>query len=228
VRGNSTFGFDPVRELAIALRGEFHDGAAQAMTVIDEIVAAQDVRRRRALLAALTQRMREIGNERPRRVGMLQIVLNVRMRGIQAAIGTQAIALLRDRRRDQLRRWVDQALEHGPRRFARNEQFLDRTDDPIRGLLVQDRDRVEPVLRRERIAHARALERQPADRPAWIRMQQRIDVRRLVGAMEGAGTEMHDAERRAATVVAGHGRAGFDRVQVRFVEAQIHGRGLQK
>ena len=63
--------------------------------------------------------------------------------------------------------------------------------------LVEHGERVEAVLRRERIAHAGAVQGDCGDAPARIRAERVVEVARLVHAMERAGPEVNCADVRS-------------------------------
>ena len=76
----------------------------------------------------------------------------------------------------------------------------DRADDAqLLAAAAADRQRVEPVLRRQRVARVGAAQRDADDAPVRLAGRQAVvDIDGLMGAMEGADAEMHDARRNLA------------------------------
>ena len=101
-----------------------------------------------------------------------------------------------------------------------DQQLADRADHARARRGAELDQRVQALLRRERVAQPGALERQRGDRPALVGVQQRVHVERLVRAVKRARTDVHDAEARGAAVVGGKDRAGADGMQARLGEAR--------
>ncbi len=83
-----------------------------------------------------------------------------------------------------------------------DERCANRADDFDLRELVVNRQRVEAILRCQRVAQFGAVQGNRGDAPARVWAQQPIDIPGLVHAMKGAGTEMQDAGMHARGVVA--------------------------
>ena len=139
---------------------------------------------------------------------------------VELVLRVEAVALLGDRERDDARVARREARERrvGVRRA--HQQLANRADDARARRGAELHQRVQALLRRQRIAQAGALERQRGDRPALVGVQQRVDVVRLVRAMKRARADVHDAEARGAAVVGGQDRARTNGMQARLGEAR--------
>ena len=115
-----------------------------------------------------------------------------------------AVTLLRDRQRDDVNSGIGNAREHAIALGPEEERFAQCADHtrPRAARVFLER-RVEPVLRRQRARRVRRLEADAADTPARIALQHAVGVDRLVRAVEGAESEMHDADAKRRDVIAG-------------------------
>ena len=107
-----------------------------------------------------------------------------------------AVALLGDRQGDDPRRRGRDPGEQGSSLLGRQQRLADDADHarPLVRPVVLDQ-RVEAVLRPERVAHGRAAQARPADRPGSRRHGERaLGEDRLVRAVEGAEAEVDDAD----------------------------------
>ena len=115
-----------------------------------------------------------------------------------------AIALLRHREADDAHGRIAHGAEQRLRILGRDEEAAQRADD-AQALAVAGayRERVEAVLRRERVARLRRAQARAADRPvALAGGEPVVDVDGLMGAVEGADAEMHDADADGVEIVA--------------------------
>ena len=135
---------------------------------------------------------------------MCEIVCDFAMCEVEPAVGAQAIAFLGYGRRHQGDAWIGEPIGHRCWRLWRNQQLFDRAYDARVGLHIEYGKRVEPILRRERIAHGGAVQRDLCDAPARIAGECSVEVARLMRAMERAGAEVHDASFNTITIVRGH------------------------
>ena len=129
--------------------------------------------------------------------------------GEAAGGGVVAVALLADGEADDAHARIGHAGEE-PLAIRRHDEKLgDGADDAVAGALgAGDGQRVEAVLRGQRVAGGGAAQACGDDAPRRVGGQQVVDHRRLVGAVEGADAEMDDAGRDARTVVGGAGDGG--------------------
>jgi hypothetical protein len=161
-----------------------------------------------AALAAAAQRLDDQAEDGARRRGALQVERDVlAARGEGAGDVVDQVAALGDRQRHDARRGRRHALDHRLR-ILRSEQHLDdRPDDArlVAAVGVAHDERVEPVLRAQRVAHAPVAgqDADPADPEVERRalVHEAVVVRRLVRAMEAADADVHDARGDAAAVV---------------------------
>ena len=115
-----------------------------------------------------------------------------------------AVALLGDGQRDDLHGRIAQAPQQRFRVFGRDQRLLERADhlQPL-ALGAAHRQRVEIVLRLERVAHRGRAQARADDAPAHVAGGERgLGVHRLMRALERADAEMHDAGRDRGAVVA--------------------------
>ncbi len=184
---------DPGGKLGIDDAAKVADAAPQSCAVVGEIVAADDRRRCNAARAPLIQCCAQKANQGARFAWMRQIERDVGMLRVQRALRAQAIAFLGHRRGDEVRLRITQTADYRLRRFACDEQFLDRTDDLQIRHLITHGEGVQAVLRPQGVTHLRGLQRHFANAPTRIAFQRAIDIPRLVYAMKSARTEMNDA-----------------------------------
>ena len=140
--------------------------------------------------------------------------------------GGVAIALLGDGQRHDAGVGRRQRGEQGFGVLRRHEQARDGPDHPeALARAVAHRERVEPVLRRERVARVRGAERCAEDAPTGGALGQRgVGVGRHVGAVEGADPEVDDAGAERRTVVGGAGDRSRETSERGVGEARHHGR----
>ncbi len=135
------------------------------------------------------------------------------------SIAGQAIALLGDGQRHQAHVRIGQPRKHLRLLAWRTQHLANRTDDaPLRGLPKQFQ-RIQPILRLQRIAHVRAAQGHAAHRPLRLARQHLVQVHGLVGAMEGADAQMHDANTSRRTVIGRTCHAGRQPVQRGLAQA---------
>ena len=194
--------------------------AVQYRAVVRQVVAAQYRERRHALRAPAPQAFDDPADGAARLCRVRQIVRDVGVGGIELIVRIEAVALFGDGERDDARIARGEARECrvGVRRA--HQQLADRADDARARRGAELHQRVQALLRRQRVAQARALERQRGDRPALVGVQQRVDVVRLVRAMKRARADVHDPEARGAAVVGGKDRARTNGMQARLGEAR--------
>ena len=141
----------------------------------------------------LRQSMREMVIDRARRDRLRR----------QRRVGAEMIGLLGHRQRHDVHRRRGDERRNRLRVLGRDHQPSQRADQrgPL-AVIAALRDRVQAVLRRERVAHPRRAERHAGDRPIPIARRHRgIGVDRLVGAVERAQAEVDDADLLRVAVV---------------------------
>ncbi len=85
-----------------------------------------------------------------------------------------------------------------------------------------DRDRVKTILRRQRVMGRGAAQAGADDAPIRCAFgQQIVDENRLMRAMEGADTEMHDARRDFGAVIGRSANGGRKPIEAGVRETQI-------
>ena len=141
---------------------------------------------------------------RLRQMWVRQVVGDIRMSGVQAAAGCPEIGLLGDGQRDDANARIGQRGQHRAGVFRRHQQRANRADDAqLLFAAAADRQRVEPILRRQRIACVGAAQGDSDNTPIRLaRCQAVVDIGGLMGAMEGADAQMHDARGDLATIIA--------------------------
>jgi hypothetical protein len=114
-----------------------------------------------------------------------------------------AIALLCHRQRDDPHARFAHRRQQRLRVGWRDDQAAQRSDDVQRlALGAAHRDRIEPVLRLERMARLRGAQARAADRPVRLaRREPVIDIDGPMRAMKRADAEMHDADAGGGDVV---------------------------
>ncbi len=122
------------------------------------------------------------------------------MREIQILAG-ETVTLLCDGKGCQPYRWIGQSREHHGLFRGRVQQLADRADHTHRVALTQQRQREQMMLWRQRIAHFRAVQGYTANGPVRISSQQIVQIRCLMRAVEGARSEVHDADTCARRIV---------------------------
>ena len=164
-------------------------------------------------------REHEVTDDAAGRVGMVDVVADVGMGPVETPGGrVDAVSLLRDGHRDDRRVGRRQRLAHrGAAATGRAVPVSHGSDDPVRRRrAVDDAERVQAVLRIERVRHVVVAQRHADDPQALVaRGEQVVGVHREVGPGERAEPQMHDAAPHLAAVVAGgvrirrgHGRVG--------------------
>jgi hypothetical protein len=140
-----------------------------------------------------------------RHVAQHHLVVRVELTGRRMRV----VAALGHRERDDPRGGRGQPLDDG-RWVVRREQVVDeRADDPVpdRAVGVLLDEGVQAVLRGEHLLHAAVVRQHAdaADAPSARRAggQQPVEVHRLMGTVEPADTEVHDARGDRVAVVAG-------------------------
>ena len=112
--------------------------------------------------------------------------------------------------------------------FRRDQQRQDRADDAqLLAVAAAHRQRVEPVLRRQRVARVGAAQRGADDAPAGLAGRQAvIDIGGLMGAVEGADAEMDDARRDMRAVIGRDARPRpampCERVVAKLCSSSLH------
>ena len=201
---------DPLGELRIRRLDVGGDDAFDRPSVVRQVVAADDVDRAGARRPTRGEAGGEHADRARRRLGMREIVRDVRMLEIEpSGRRVVAIAFLGDRERDDPDPRIGEAREHAIALVAEEQQLAHRADDAKRATRRAALEhRVEAVLRRERGDRPRRLEAHAADAPLRVPVQDRVRVDRLVGAMKGTEPEMDDADPDGADVVVGPRTSG--------------------
>ena len=141
-----------------------------------------------------------------------QVGRDVQIGHIEPPIAIERVAFLGDGERDQPGVGMGEAGQDAVGRRGSNDHFADSADDAPAGWVVEFGQGVETVLGFQRVADSGAVQRHRRDRPARIVLQNTVEIAGLVRAMEGARTEMDDADVRGGAVVGGardtfaHGR----------------------
>ena len=177
--------FDPGGERGIALLRKQHGGAAQQAAVVGQVVAAEHGERCAAVLPACIQAGDQVADRAARCLRMRKVMHDIGVAEVQR-IACQAIAFFGDGESDQAHCRIGEAGEHGRLLIAGAEHFGDGTDHAQLWLCIEQCKRVQAVLRAQRIAHLRVVQRHRADGPGGVVGEQVIDVDGLVRAMEGA------------------------------------------
>jgi hypothetical protein len=215
----------PLREPGIALPREGDEGAMQHRAVVGQVVAAHDREGRDALCASAPQSLDDPADGAAQRAVLRvcrvgEIVRDIRVRGVELIARIEAVALLRDGERDDAGVARGEAREGAFGVGRAHEHFTDRADDARAWRRAELDQCVQALLRRQRVAHGRALERQRADGPALVGVEQRVHVVSLVRAVKRAGADVNDAEARRAAVVRRENRARAGGMQTRLGEAR--------
>jgi hypothetical protein len=210
--GEPHLALDPVAQLGVAQPREGAEHLPAQVPVALQVVARHHRERRQPALPPPPQRLHDQAEGGPRHrigpeVGDHAWVGLVELRGG----GVEVVAALRDGERDDPRRLVRHLLDHRLGVVGREQVLGDRADHPrlVGPVAALDHQRVEAVLRVERLLHAPVGRHHPdpADAPVQrlALVHEAIEVHRLVRAVEAAHAEVHDAGADAAAVV---GRRG--------------------
>jgi hypothetical protein len=198
---------DPVSELLVAQPRERGEREPRERAVALQVVARHDRERRHAALAPAAQRRGDQAERRPRRRARLEVGGHVADRVELAAHGVDAVAALGHGQRHDPRLRHGEPLDHRLG-VVRGEQVLgDRADHPrlVGAVGVLDHQRVEAVLRVERLLHAPVGRHHAdaADAPVerFAVVHQAVVVGRLMRPVEAADAEVHDAGGDARAVV---------------------------
>ena len=176
------------------------------MAIGGQIVAGQHGKRLQALGIAMAQPRHQKADGRTRRLGMGQIMDNIGMRLVQFTGGRiMAIALFRHGQRDDFDILMRHGGNEGLRIFGGHKRVLDGTDHLImRGIGPAHRNSIEPVLRSQRIARVGRAQACPDNAPAEIAGGQNLfGINGLMGAVERAQAQMHNAAAHLCAVITG-------------------------
>jgi hypothetical protein len=214
--GADDFRFDPAREIGIGCFCELDQRPVQYRAVLRQVVATENGIGRNAQRPTATQPLDQPpeGAAGSPRVG--EIVRDVGIRNVELVARIEAVALFGDGQRHDAGIPRRETRERGFGVGRTDEHFADRADDPCARRSTELEQRVQALLGGQRIAQARALERQRGDRPALVRVQQGVCVEGLVRAMKSARADVHDAETRGPAIVGRQNRARADRMQARL------------
>ena len=127
---------DPGGEARIASRREGQHRAPQRGTVTRQVVAGNDEIGREPARAPQLQAVRQPADEAARRLGMAQVVSDVRMREVEPAGSVEAVAFLRHRHGDYRGVRIAEAAAHGHGALACDQQLANGADDAQGGRLV--------------------------------------------------------------------------------------------
>ncbi|CAB3703891.1 hypothetical protein LMG26845_05391 [Achromobacter insuavis] len=223
---------DPFGQPRVHLRGERQHQAAQQMAVTGQVVQRQQRHRPQARRAAALQPPDQESDGAARRQRLPQVVHDVGMRQVQRAAGRiVAIAFLGHGQADDARVRTGDARQHRLRILRRHQRFQQAADHgqprlrPALGVGAAQRQRVQPVLRRQRVAGIGLPQRHAANAPARIAagMNGRFVHRRQVAARERAQPQVHDAGAQGAAVIGRPRHVRRQRLQARRM--QPDGRG---
>ena len=209
--GNATFSAIHAARSGSLRPGEAQDRGARDVPVALDVVAGHHRERRhpasrRRASAAVTKPERwPAARRRAARSRSAERVARVELAGDVV----DAVAALGDRQRDDARGRVGEALEDRGGVVRRVQVLEDRADHPRLAACRRDAcdERVEVVLRGEDVAHPPVPEdADAADGPVARASPRSISLRehRLVGAMESADAEVHDACGQPTAIVRRH------------------------
>ena len=226
--GEADVAVDPAGQVVVLQVGEGQQGLAGDVAVVREVVAGHHGEGAAAGLAAAAQGFAEEAEHALRGLRVGQVVLDLRQVGAEfAGAVVDAVAAFSDGQRDD----ADVGFgKLGQQRFGAvlgQQHAVDRGDhaDLGVGLVTQFKQGVEVVLRGQGIAHGAVFAAQAgaADGPveAFAQVHQGVGVGGLVGAVEAADADVHDALAQLAWVVAGAG----DRQAGEVVLVEFHPEG---
>ena len=184
--------------------------AVQRAAIGGKVVAAQHRKGPRANLAATGDSGGEKAEGGARRLGMGEVVPDIRIAFVQRPGGRIVmIAFLRHGQADDCDRWPAKRFDERRRVLRGDENVLQAADDTQRLRLCPQVERVEVVLRLQCVARIGTAQARTDDAPAQVAACQHvIRIDRLMCAMKRADAEMHDAgaEGRAIVSRPGHVR----------------------
>ena len=190
---------DPGQQLVVAERlDELHEPAARAVTVMAQVVAAEQRHRTTILLHARFQHHGECAVDRRPGVTRLdrrQVVGDIGCRGIEHVLRIEVVTGFGHREGDDLRLRIGRPGDQRLDARLEGNDFLDRGDPDV-VVLVRWRDRLQRVFallfdeRVDRLGHVRA-DVAASEAPLRItRLAQHVEVERLVRAVEGTQADV--------------------------------------
>ncbi len=204
---------DPLRQCGILQSRERGEGRPSDVSVPFDVVARHDRERREPAVLATGQGLADESEGGARHGARRQIGPYGGVLGVElAGGGREVVAALGHGERDDAGVGVRELLDHRLGIVRREEVLGDGSDDRgvPRAVGVPERQGVEAVLSVHDVLHA-TITRQhahaadsPARRGVDVAAQQPIHVHRLVGAVEPADTEVHDAGGDRGPVVSRH------------------------
>jgi hypothetical protein len=195
---------DPPAELNVAELGEGHDRVSRGAPVVREVVAGEDGEGCDPSLTAQAQRLGEVAGDRSGPIWIAQVGGDLGLRGIELAVGVDAVAATGDGEGDELGSRVRQRPQDGCR-FLRPVQVVEQgPDDPrVVAVAVALQHGVEAVLSPQRVPDLAAAQPDP-DHTPLVRdppLGEVVEINTLVGPVEAADADMdHTGKQRRAVV----------------------------
>ena len=187
---------DPCGETAVARARQFQHGLAQHDPVARQVVAAYRGERRQAGFAARIEGGDQESHRRARPAEICQVGRDCGISEIEPpAIAREAVALFGHRQRDDPDGRLRHRRDHRGGGFGCDQHPLERPHDPraFSPCVALDQ-RVEPILRRERVARGGRAQRYPDHAPAPVAARgDLVEARGLVRPVERAEPEMDHA-----------------------------------
>jgi hypothetical protein len=215
-----------VAELRRAQFGKAADDARRRHPIGRQIIAAHHGKGRHALQPAALERQSEDAGGADRRVAVGEVVDDIGMFFVEpAGRRVVAIALLGDGQGDD----TDLRRHHQPEQplalLLGIEDGDDRADDfAIGARRVAHGERIEAVLRRQRVAGIGAPEARTDNAPFGRGAEQPVDVGGHMGAVESADPQVHDAGRDAAAIIGWPTHLFGQSIERRIAEPSDHER----
>ena len=205
----------PVGQLRIAQPGERRERALAHVAVALDVVAGQDREGGQAPVAAASQRLGHDPEDGAGHGARAQVGRHGRIAGVEfAGDGVQVVAAFGDGERDDAGGRRGHLLDDGFGIIGGEQVLDDRPDHAgFPGAVAVPQDQgVQAILGGQRVAHRGVgrLQADAADAPVHRRavIHQRVDVHRLVRAVEITDPDVHDSGRDLAAIVTRNGHLG--------------------
>ena len=219
---------NPFGQRAIDQPRHADDGGRADLAVMGNVVAGHHREGGNAARMPRPQPRADQAEHRRRRLGVLRVGDDRRMGRIELAVRINEIAALGHRQGDDPDRRIGELFDDR-RRVAHRQHVDHRAGHPGAGagiVLLDDGGQV--ILPRQPVAHglvgghdAGAEDREIVPLP---HLEQGVEIDRLMGPMEIADAEMHDAGTQARAVVARHRGLAGDVGKIGGAKPDAHGR----
>ena len=234
--GKADVAFNPVSQLWIDQISEGQGCLAGNVTIVGQVIAGHYRKRSRAFATTSGERRAEQAEHADWRSRILQIMLDVRQRGVELTGAViQTVPALGNGQRDDADGRIGKACNHRFRAIARNQQHVaEAANDSNFSVrpVIKLHQRIEMVLRGERVTHGQLIDTSAnaADAPieTFACVHQRIGIGRLMGTMKTTYSDVCDTGRNRFKRVGGAGDMYRQLRQVLFIQLHVRPRWAWK